>query len=246
MTTSDAIGATSRARIEHLENEVLSLWTTVHNLEAKLDSFSSQITSHHQPPPQTETAAAPQAKSRTDDSEIDSNSSVSDLTPTHPPTHLLQLFDNGVLGSHEDASATTSRDTISPHKARGTSALRSLMPSRDDMLTITAHTSSWLSLFNAFFPINNLIKTSDEMLSQYDKLQNPNADPVAIAALLISVAMTVQEAPNDTTGRAAESIRDASLFVKDVSDSVERIVISEDILAGSLDGIQTTLLFIRL
>lgn len=84
------------------------------------------------------------------------------------------------------------------------------------------------------------------MLSQYDKLQNPNADPVAIAALLISVAMTVQEAPNDTTGRAAESIRDASLFVKDVSDSVERIVISEDILAGSLDGIQTTLLFIRL
>jgi hypothetical protein len=92
----------------------------------------------------------------------------------------------------------------------------------------------------------NLTKTGDEMLSQYDNLQDPNADPVTITALLLSVALTVQQAPDDNAGRNTGNIRDVSLFVKNVSDSVERIVISNDALAGSLKGIETTLLFVRL
>jgi hypothetical protein len=84
------------------------------------------------------------------------------------------------------------------------------------------------------------------MLSQYDNLQDPNADPVTITALLLSVALTVQQAPDGNAGRNTGNIRDVSLFVKNVSDSVERIVISNDALAGSLKGIETTLLFVRL
>jgi hypothetical protein len=34
--------------------------------------------------------------------------------------------------------------------------------------------------------------------------------------------------------------------VKAVSDSVERIVISDDVLSGTLEGIETVLLFLRL
>jgi hypothetical protein len=89
------------------------------------------------------------------------------------------------------------------------------------------------------------IKTGDEMLLQYDKLQDPGADTVAIASLLLSVALTVQQSPDNTAGRAAESIKDASSFVKNVSDAVERIVISDDAIAGTLEGIETTLLFLR-
>ena len=114
------------------------------------------------------------------------------------------------------------------------------------MLTITAHASSWLSLYYGLFPIISLPKTSDEMLSQYDKLQDPNADPIAIAALLLTVAITVQQAPENNADSSAESIRDTSSFIKDVSDSVERIVIFDDALTGSLEGIETTLLFLRL
>ncbi len=51
------------------------------------------------------------------------------------------------------------------------------------------------------------------MLSQYDRLQDPNADPVVIATLLLVVAITVRQAPHDTSGPAAESIRDASAFI---------------------------------
>ena len=246
MPTSDSVTATSRGRIAHLENEVSGLWTAVHNLEAKLGYVPTETTTPPQPQlSHTENAHGLHNKPSDDDSDSDSN--ASNLSSTNPPTHLLQLFDNGLLGSSGcGPSATPSHHASSLHKAHGSSALRGLMPSREDMLTITAHASSWLSLYNALFPMFNFTKTSDEMLSQYDKLQDLNADPVSIAALLLSVAITVQQAPDDTAGRAAESIRDASSFVKDVSDTVERIVVSDDGLAGSLEGIETTLLFLRL
>ena len=115
------------------------------------------------------------------------------------------------------------------------------------MLTITTRASPWLSLYRAFFPIINLTETSDEMMLQYDKLQAPNADPVAIAILLLSIAITVQQEPDDTAGHTAgSSIGDADSFIRDVSDTVERVVISDDAMAGNLEGIETTLLFLRL
>ena len=243
--TSDAIEGTSRARLGHLESDVTSLWAAVRNLEAKLEPVPTKATSTLQSPSQTENAenaGGPRNKPKDDDSD----SIASELSLTNPPSHLLQLFDNGLLGSDGDGSAFPSPHVPSLHKARRSSALRVLLPSREDMLTIAASASSWLSLYNALLPRINFIKTSDEMLSQYDKLQDSNADPVEIAALLLSIALTVQQAPDDTTGRAAGNIGDASSFVKDVSDRVECIVISDDTLAGTLGGMETTLLFIRL
>ena len=245
MPSSDVIAGTSRARIGHLENDVGGLWSAVRNLEDKLGCVPTKAAPRPQPRWQTEDAGDPRDQSRRDDSDSDSTG-ASDLSPTTPPTHLLPLFDNGLLGFDGDRSASPLGHAPSLHKAHRSSALRGLMPSREDMLTIAAYASSWLSLYNALFPVINLTKTSDAMLSQYDKLQDPNADPVAIAALLLSVAITVQQAPDDTAGRAAKSISDASSFIKDVSDSVERIVISDDTLAGNLEGIRTTLLFLRL
>ena len=242
LSTSDAIDGTSRARLGHLESDVAGLWTAVRILEAKLGYVPTEVDSSLQSPAQTEVADDP----RDEPNDEDSASTTSDLSLTNPPSHLLQLFDNGLLGSDGDGSAFPSRPGPSLHKAHRSSALRALLPSREDMLTITASASSWLYLYNAIFPKINFTKTSDEMLSQYDKLQDPNADSVAIAALLLSIAITVQQASGDTAGNAAGSIKDAASFVKNVSDSVERIVVSDDNLAGTLEGLETTLLFIRL
>jgi hypothetical protein len=242
LPTSEAISVTSRARIRHLEIEVSSLWTVVRNLEAKLGCSTAEVATARQLPPQMETTGGPNDEARDDDSDAN----APDMSPANPPSHLLQLFDNSVLGSYAEGSATPPHHAPSLEKKHGTSALRRLMPSREDMLTITAHASSWLFLYNALFPMINLTKTSDEMLSQYDKLQDSNSGPVAIASLLLSVAMTVQQAPDETAGLAAKSIGDASSFIKDVSDSVERTVVSDDALAGSLEGIEMTLMFLRL
>lgn len=237
--TSEAVERTSRARLGHLESDVAGLWAAVRNIQTKVHCVSNEAAGSLLSPSQTDNAGGP----NNEQSEDDSDSIASELSLTNPPTHLLQLFDNGLLGSDGDGSAFYAP---SLHKTHRSFALRALLPSREDMLTITASASSWLSLYDALFPTINFTKTSDEMLSRYDSLQDPNADSVAIAALLLSIAITVQQAPDETAGSAAGNIKDAFSFVKHVSDCVERIVISDDTLAGTLEGMEATLLFIRL
>lgn len=243
--TSETVRATSGARIKELESEVSSLWTAVRSLEARLACAPTGISIHPHPSSQKELQASPQENPKKDDN--DSESDASGIPPTSPPSHLLQLFDNGLLDSSRYESATTlSRSVNGTHKTQKSYVLRNLMPSREDMLTITAHASSWLSLQNAFFPTVNMMKSGAEMLSQYDKLQDLNTDLISIAAHLLYVAITVQQAPDDKAANGLESIRNVSSFVKNVSDSVERIVIADDNLAGTLDGIETVMLFVRL
>ena len=212
------------------------------NLEAKNGCRPTEEAAGLQPESQMETADRPHDKPSDDDSD----SSASDLSPAGPPSHILQLFDNSLLGSDEYGSPARLHHAPGQRKAQGSTALLRLMPSREDMITITTHASIWLSLYNTLFPMNNLMKNGDEMLSQYEKLQRPSTDPVAIAFLLLSIAITVQQAPDDTAGLAAESIGEASSFIKIVSDSVERIIISDDAVAGTLEGIEVALLFLRL
>lgn len=244
LPTADAIASTSRARIDHLESEITSLWSVVRNIGTSVACAPTGSTS----PSQTARVGGgngKQMEGRCNDSD-ESDSTVSEISPANPPTHLLQLFDNDLLDTNEDGSAAASSHASSLHKESRNTPLRRLMPSRQDMITISASASSWMSLYNAIFPAINFIRTRDEMLSQFEKSQDPNADPVATAALLLSVAITVQQAPNDTTGSAAKTIKDASSFIKDVSDVVERVVVSDDGLAGSVEGIETAMLFLRL
>jgi hypothetical protein len=232
MPTSDAVRVTSRARIGHLENNVAGLRKAVQSLEMRLGSVPTEASAplHLSSQMQTDSTL----------SDDDSDSIALNLDPADTPSHLLPLFDNGILGSQASKTSMPSH-----HMYRRTSVLRQLMPSREDMLTITSLASTWMTLQNALFPMTSLTNTSAEMLSQYDKLQDPDTDLVDIAALLLCVAITVQQAPDHTAGQA-KSIKDASIFVKEVSDTVERVFILDDTLSCSLEGIKTTLIFLRL
>jgi hypothetical protein len=244
---SDVPRMTSRARIVHLESNVSDLWTAIRNLETRLGCVPTHA-ARLRPSSQADDAHVPPHSDKPGDDDSDSNSDSATSTDelTNPPTHLLHLFDNGLLSSSVHGPATIPRLASSSHQAQVILELRRLMPSRNDMLIITAHAASWLSLYSELFPSIRVTKTSDEMLLQYDKLQDANAEPVAITALLLSVALTVQQTPDDTTGHAVQSIRNASSFIKDISDTVERIFVSDDALMGSLEGIEIALLFLRL
>lgn len=245
MPTSVTVGLASRARIARLEQDVSSLWTALHAVEAKFDCAPTGLSPLPFALPQTQ-ASNGSATYDGRPGEASSDSDSSHLSPTNPPTHLLQLFDNGLLGTHSDASNINPRHATASHKVNGVSALRELLPSREDMLTITAHAASWLSLYNSLFPMTSATRSGDAMLSQYDSLKDPDAHPIAVAALLLVVALTVQVVPDKISAGAIKSIKDASSFIKDVSDTVERVIVLDDALAGTLDGIEATLLFLRL
>jgi hypothetical protein len=237
MPTSSTVTLTSRARIRQLESDVSSLWTVVRKLEAKLGCVPSEVSPCHQ-----ETEGGGPHEQGDDDSESD----ASGLSSTIPPSHLHQLFENPLIGSTAFESPMQSPHTSIIHNSKASSALRRLMPSRQEMLKIAGEATSWLSLYKSLFPINFLIRDGDELSSQYDKLQEENPNPVRMAAFLLYVAITVQQAPDETSGYPGGNIKEASVFIKDVSDSIEKVIISDNELVGSLEGIETALLFIRL
>jgi hypothetical protein len=240
--TSATVRATSRARILKLESEVSNLSIAMRSLEAKLGCVPAEVVASTVAPSQAENSEGPQGSLRGDACEPN----VSEAFLINPPSHLLQLFDNRLLDSSQFESGDPSPHALRLHNAHNTYTLRQLLPTRRDMSTIATHASAWLSLHNAIFPLANLTKSSDAMLLRFDELQDPSSDPIDLAALLLCIAITVQQSPDHTTGRAAESIKDARLFVENVSDTVERIFIFDDVTSATLEGIEISLLFIRL
>jgi hypothetical protein len=176
----------------------------------------------------------------------DSESDASNLSSIIAPSHLHQLFENRLIGSTGHDSPAPSPHPFSINNSKRSHALRRLMPIRDDMLKIACKATSWLSLYKTLFPVSFLLKDGDEMLSQYDKLQQGNPNTVETATFLLSVAITVQQAPEDTAGQAGGNLEDVSAFIEDVADSVDRFLISDNELVGTIEGIETALLFVRL
>ena len=124
--------------------------------------------------------------------------------------------------------------------------LRGLLPEREDMLVIANSASLWLPFYNAFLATTGSMSTSEDMLAHYDRLQASDADPIDIAALLLSIAITVQQSPEHTASRATGDAGEGSEYVRDISEQVEATIVADDILAATLEGLETCLLFIKL
>lgn len=247
LSASEIVARSSRARIGDLESQVTQLWANVSDLRDKVGCAPTAAAAGQAP-----AASYPQDQPNFPDSDNESCSTISAsaLPLTSPPTHILQLFNNRVLAVDANASnaARPSENApSSPHKSHTSrhSALRDLLPAKEDMETIMASASPWLSLY-ALCPMINPTRSTHEMLTQYEDLQDPDADPVALAALLLSAAIAVQQAPSDTSGHASRSIKDPASYIRLISDTVERHVISDETLSGSLEGVKTNLLFLRL
>jgi len=93
--------------------------------------------------------------------------------------------------------------------------------------------------------MGNSNKTPEALLALHSELQHRD-DSVALATLLLYIAMTVQHAPGTASFPTSESMQNLSTFVKNVSDIVEHFVIADDAIAGTIEGIEAALLFLRL
>lgn len=226
----EAAKLTSRARIDALEKQVSDLWQAI----------------NQDPPvpvgPQHRVAAL--ARSTTLDGPQSPDSSNAS-SPANPPAHLLHLFDNDVLDSngHETTTPST-RLSTSATLSKESASLLALLPSREDMVIIAANSSDWLSWYKVIFSLNLAMGAGPVMLENYDRVKRFEMQPVPIATLLLAVTLTVQQAQDSTN--MLRSIPDPTAFIKEVSNLVEKVVVSNDDLIADLEGIRSALLFIRL
>ncbi len=239
----------------NLERNQSSIWAAIRDLQARnsLSKSTGKLPSHEQF--SQEQSLAPQCQVNDDDddddndAEDDDTDESEDVFPSNAPSHLLHLFDNSLLNSnghqshHDNAGLFNLSST--PQKVQACAALRALTPSHADMTTIASYASSWLPLYASLFSMASTSITPEAMRNLHNELQHRD-DPVALATLLLFIAMTVQHAPATASFPTSESMQDLSTFVKNVSDTVEHIVIADDALAGTIEGLEAALLFLRL
>ena len=91
-----------------------------------------------------------------------------------------------------------------------------------------------------------MVASGEELLSQYDELCQPDANPMSIANLLISLSLSMRQITNEDGRPLAPGASRVPHFIKEVSETVDRMIVGKDILAGTLEGIETSLLFVRL
>ncbi|KAH0341382.1 hypothetical protein KCU81_g6234, partial [Aureobasidium melanogenum] len=227
--TVETTKLTSRARIEALEKSVSDLWNAI-----------------GQTPP-VPIGQEPQSHDRPRTSHIDyqqSPDSSNPSSPANPPTHLLRLLDNDFLDSNGHETTTPTARLSTSTMSKESAALLKLLPSREDMAIIAANASDWLSWYRVLFSLNIAMSAGPAMLEDYDKVKQSATHPVPIATLLLAVTLTVQQAPDAIS--MLRSIPDSAAFIKDVSNLVEKVVVSNDDLIADIDGIRCALLFIRL
>lgn len=275
LPTFETTPATARDRLRSLENEVESLWSVVRRLEdnARGDNThgpsdpglfyrTPQENPDHPQTLRDSSQASEGTRPSRDFVEGDGGNSLDsvdsepdglELAAAHQPTHLRQLFDNDLLDSQtpndpewQDHDYRNARPAVEKYLNIARRELQRLLPSREDVSAIAGFTFPWMSIYVAMFPHIRMQTTAKEMLDQYDELCSPNANPMSLANLLISMALTIRQIPANDVRSLAPGLRNVARFVAEVSETIDRTIASNDTLAATLDGIETSLLFTRL
>lgn len=83
------------------------------------------------------------------------------------------------------------------------------------------------------------------MLAKYETVQDAQAHPCAVAVSLLAIAITAQQTPASVAPKL-KGIKDLQAFPREVSTVVEQVIVADNALGGTIEGIEATLLFLRL
>lgn len=234
----EAPTSTSKDRIRHLEGSVGKLWSLVQDLRSELGRTGTG-------PPQSDQYEQQPIGQQFNESDTDS----SETYPMDPPAHLQQLFDNEVVDSRssEFQSPESSIDkTLTALMSRARTRLQATMPPKEDVQVLAPLTETWFAIYKQIFPPFTMFSTVEEVLRSYDGLLETDASPTLVAALLLWVAIAVQNAPPELLQSRSEFVKPGTRFVRQVSDTVDEVVVKDDNLAASIEGIEISLLWTRL
>lgn len=233
--TTDAIRLTSRERISKLEGLVHSLQTSIQRLESRLSL---------EPIEEAATSSYSDARHARDD---DSASEGSDCSPVHPPAHLQQLFDHGLLGTPKPdfMSSPPSRGSPASYRA-ARKVLQDLLPPKSDVAVMQKYVGLWVAMMQTVFPTSFVGESSLDMISRYEAMHADDIHPTILANYLCPLAITVLHVPDQTVREELTALKDGHHFVKQVSEAIEQYVFGDDQLVATIEGLEMAIMFLRL
>lgn len=104
-----------------------------------------------------------------------------------------------------------------------------------------------MKLYLTLFPSESAVATKNHLTSSYDPMLAPDAHPVHVAFFLLTFAITIRQVPpTHTPNLSLNGFEDVTVYAREVSHAVEATVIAHTGIASTVDGIETTVMYLRL
>ncbi|KAK7425576.1 hypothetical protein QQZ08_007899 [Neonectria magnoliae] len=224
----------TRDRVSRLEQQVARLTKAVYSQNSNLGT------------------GVIQEDALSSDVPTDTESQVSDVPMMEPPTYLNSLFNNNLISSdnHDNGNFQDlrTRKALSHLSGTARAALQPLIPSKEDVAVFAGHASGWQSVLHFVVPVASMSRSGEEILAQYEDMKQPTIDPVSLASWLLSLAITAEQMPREaaSSGFTSRWSTNTSRFSTAVAEAVERTIVARETLSGTLQGIETNSLLVRL
>lgn len=191
-------------------------------------------------------AAELETEEENDDEE--DSSEVDGLFIRSRPTYLDALFDNDILHPTDHEPGPAQAPMRSRVKDGARAVLQSLIPTKGHVISIANLADGWLSAMLGLLPFTTVVRSGDDIVARYDGMRQKTVEPTILASWLIALAQTIEHKP---VGRielvsAPESSMRASEYSRVVADAVEKSVTACDPLAACYEGVETSLMLVRL
>lgn len=224
-----------------MELQVANLSRAVHGIESRLGHQLFDSTS-----PTTD--QTPDSELYSDESD---NDSISD-TLASEPSHLRSLFQNEWLSAdvhpHDEHSQERKAKATGHILVVAKQALRKLIPSKASVSEIPESAFKWLIFLDSLFPDKLAGRSRSEILESYDDMRKEDVDPVSLALWLLAVAITAQQVPDAdrTPSTDGKDYKGWVEFSQELSETIERCILSHDRLVGTVQGLGIALHYFRL
>lgn len=213
----------------------------VHGIESRLGNRLAESTS-----PATD--QTPDSELYSDDSD---DGSISD-TLASEPSHLRSLFQNDWLSAdvhpHDEHSQERKAKATGQILVVAKQALKKLMPSRSSVTDIPESAFKWLIFLDTLFPDKLAARSRSEILDSYDDMKKEDVDAVSLALWLLAVAITAHQVPDEhrTPSTEGKDYKRWVEFSQELSETIERFILSHDRLVGTVHGLGIALHYFRL
>lgn len=248
-TTTTTARLTSRDRINRLEKQLAQI-TASAGSGSTIASTTDGLDHNDQDEDEDEDV------SLLDDIRVGTDPKGLEVPGASPPTHLSLLFDNALIGPkgqrrngdglHSRFPSTSTARCSDRYLTQVRSRLQRLVPAQEDVTLIAEYAAPWMTLYHGFFPALSFLGDPKLMLTKYDTIMAADAHPVAVAAFLTTLAITVRQLPLEESELRSQMLKDIPKFVREVVHAVQTTVIASNELAATIEGIQTTVLYLRL
>lgn len=162
---------------------------------------------------------------------------------TAVPTHLKLILDDTVVAAEDVNPGNTALYQRKVAVAR--TRLQRLLPSKDDVRILVNNAGPWMTIYHMVFPPLSFAPSSEDV-AKYDGFLQDDADPVALAAYLVSLAMTALQLSYRVPDLQLPSLVSTSKFVRRVIEKTYKVIIADHDIVTSLGGVELIICYIKL